>query len=42
MDLLDRRADKAIAVEEQNIQDLEQQEASETIAFNSPSKSLAL
>jgi hypothetical protein len=42
IDLLDRQADEAIAVEEQNIQELEQTEASETMAFNSPSKSLAL
>jgi hypothetical protein len=42
MDLLDRRADEAIAVEERNIQDLEQQEASETMAFDGPSEGLAL
>jgi hypothetical protein len=42
IDLLNRRADKAIAVEEGNIQELEQQEASETIAFDGPSESLAL
>jgi hypothetical protein len=42
IDLLDRRADKAITVEEGNIRELEQQEASETITFNSPSKGLAL
>jgi hypothetical protein len=42
IDLLDHRADKAITVEERNIQDLEQQEASETMAFNSPSEGLAL
>jgi hypothetical protein len=42
IDLLDHRADKAIAVEEGNIRELEQQEASETIAFNSPSEGLSL
>jgi hypothetical protein len=42
MDLLDRRADEAIAVEEGNIQELEQQEASETMAFDSPSEGLSL
>jgi hypothetical protein len=42
IDLLNRRANKAIAVEKRNIQELEQQEALETIAFNSPSKGLAL
>jgi hypothetical protein len=42
IDLLNRRANKAIAVEEGNIQKLEQQEASETIAFDSPSKGLSL
>jgi len=42
MDLLDRRADEAIAVEERNIQELEQQEASETMAFDGSSEGLAL
>jgi hypothetical protein len=42
IDLLNRRADKAIAVEEGNIQELEQQEALETIAFDSPSEGLSL
>jgi hypothetical protein len=42
MDLLDRRADEAIAVEEGNIRELEQQEASETMAFDGPSEGLAL
>jgi hypothetical protein len=42
MDLLDRRADEAIAVEEGNIRELEQQEASETMAFDGPSEGLSL
>jgi hypothetical protein len=42
INLLDCRADKAIAVEEQNIQNLERQEASETITFDGPSEGLAL
>ncbi|KAJ9618099.1 hypothetical protein H2203_002535 [Taxawa tesnikishii (nom. ined.)] len=45
MDLLDRRAEEAIAVEEGTIRDLEaaeQQEAEETITFDSPSRGLAL
>jgi hypothetical protein len=42
MDLLDRRADDAIAVEERNIQELEEQEATETMTFDGPSVGLAL
>jgi hypothetical protein len=42
MDLLDRCADDAIAVEERNIQELEEQEATETMTFDSPSVGLAL
>jgi hypothetical protein len=42
MDLLDCWADKAIAVEERQIQELEEAEALETIAFDSPSEGLAL
>jgi hypothetical protein len=42
MDLLDRRADEAIAVEERQIQELEEAEASETMTFDGPSEGLAL
>ena len=41
MDLLDRRAEEAIAVEEQGILDQEKEE-SETILFDGPSEGLAL
>ena len=41
MDLLDRRAEEAIAVEEQGILDQEKEE-SKTILFNGPSEGLAL
>jgi hypothetical protein len=41
IDLLDRRAEEAIAVEEQGILDQEKEE-SETILFDSPSEGLAL
>jgi hypothetical protein len=42
MDLLDRRADEAIAVEERNIQELEQEEGAETMTFDGPSEGLSL
>lgn len=42
MDLLDRRADEAIAVEERNIQELEGLGASETMSFDASSEGLAL
>jgi hypothetical protein len=42
IDLLDHQANKAIAVEEREIQELEQAKALETITFNSLSKGLAL
>lgn len=42
MDLLDRRADEAIAVEERNIQELEEAESSEVIDLSGPSEGLAL
>jgi glycerol-3-phosphate dehydrogenase len=42
MDLLDRRADEAIAVEERNIQELEREEAEGMMAFDGSSEESAL
>lgn len=42
MDLLDRRAEDAIAVESREIEELEQEEAGQTIEFVGPSEGLAL
>jgi hypothetical protein len=40
IDLLDRRADKAIAVEERNIQELEREEELDAMTFDGPSEGL--